>query len=310
MAQFTSSSIGRSSSRWLVAVGIFELLLAAAFAAGGFLIPDVEFGFLLTAGILGLTGVILLVVGQRVAASAAEADRISRTGIPGQAAIVGMTQTGMYVNENPQIALDLMVQLPDRPPYPATVREVVPMMLLGRLSSGQPLPVKADVLDPSRVVVDWPAAGAASMPFGMPPMQAMASPPAQSATAAAETLSEVQSALDETGMRSAPTFATAEQGGYTVEQVRAWLREHGVPATATVDRLRDSGRTIGNERLFTMQVTLSVPGQAPRQLAESAAMVPIGAASSLRVGQSLPVLVAPDNPEMLTFDWDRATPTI
>jgi hypothetical protein len=54
-----------------------------------------------------------------------------------------------------------------------------------------------------------------------------------------------------------------------------------------------------------MQVTLHMPGRSPQELAESAAMIPLRTAPRIQLGQTLPVIVAADNPNMLMFDWDR-----
>lgn len=313
MAQFTSSTFGNYAKWWLIGTGVFELLLAAGFLAGGLLVPGGEGGLLLTAAILGVTGLVLIVIGVRVARGAADAERIARTGIAGQATVTGLGQTGVSLNDQPQVEIGLMVNVPGRPPYPATRKEFVPLIMLGRLGSGLPLPVKVDPLDPSRVIIDWASAGIGAAPLGMQagfagmPPAPPAPPPARpmSATDASETLSAVQDALGQSGMNAAPAFAQAEQGQYTVEQLRDWLRQNGVHATATINRLRDSGRTIGDERLFTMQVTLNMPGRSPQELAESAAMVPLRTAPRIQLGQTLPVIVAADNPNMLMFDWDR-----
>ena len=46
--------------------------------------------------------------------------------------------------------MDLLVSIPGRAPYQARRKEFVPLILLGRLSSGPPLPVKVDPADPQR----------------------------------------------------------------------------------------------------------------------------------------------------------------
>ena len=312
MAQFTSSTMGSFASKWLIGIGLLELLLAFGFIMGTIFLPEAAPGLLLTAAILGLTGLVLLFIGARVGSSAAEADRIMRNGLSGQAMVMGLTQTGMYLNENPQVEMSLMVNVPGRPSYPATRKEIVPLILLGRLSSGQPLPVRVDPLDPGKLVIDWaqagiggPMGGGMPMGAGMPQQQVTGVGAGIGQGAQGETLAEVSQALGETGMSHAPVFGQPEQAQYTVDQLRQWLRQNGIPATATINRLRDSGRTIGDERLFTMQCTLNMPGRPPQPLAESAAMVPIASAPKLYVGQTIPVFVAPDNPNMLTFAWEQ-----
>ena len=268
------------------------------------------FGFGLTAAILGATGIGLVWFGLRARRSAADADRIASTGIAGTATVTGLTQTGMTLNNQPQVEIGLLVSIPGRAPYAATRKEFVPLILLGRLSSGQPLPVKVDRADPQAIVIDW-AAGALPAAIGSLPGDAAGSgsaPVGPAAGGQTETLAQVQAALAASGMPAAAPFATTEQGAYSVDQLRAIVRANGIDGTATIDKLADTGETIGDERLFTMQVTLHVPGQPDRQLQPSAAMVPITLAERVAVGKTVPVKVAPDNPGLVVFEWEKLEP--
>jgi hypothetical protein len=306
---FSGSTYGHHVKRWLIGIGFLELVLAGIFVVAGLAIPFGE-GLVLTAIILGVTGVILVLVGLRVGGSAAKTDRILASGITGTAAITGLRQTGMYLNEQPQVEMDLLVQLPGRAPYPAKRKEFVPLLLLSRLTSGMPLTVKVDPADPASLVIDWQAPagmGAAPATGGVmaPAAPASGFAPPTPGSSMDESLSQVQAALASSGMPAATPFASPDQGDYTVEQLRAYLRQNGIQASAVIDKLADTGQTVGDERLFTMQVTLEMPGQAPRQLAPSAAMVPLTVADRVRLGMRVPVRVAADNPNMLMFEWDK-----
>ena len=48
-----------------------------------------------------------------------------------------------------------------------------------------------------------------------------------------------------------------------------------------------------------------IPGQPPRQLAESAAMVPLTAMHKVRVGATVPVRYAAENQNLMMFEWDK-----
>jgi hypothetical protein len=292
MPAFTSSTLGRYTSKWLIGTGAFELGLAALFAVVGVVEPVLAVGFLLTAAILGVTGIALIWFGLRVRRSAAEADRIASTGTAGTATVTGLTQTGMSLNDQPQVDMELLVSVPGRTAYPAHRTEFVPLILLGRLSSGLPLPVRIDPTDPQRVIIDWTASGTVA---------ALAPTSADDET---ETLAQVQAALAESGLPAAAPFLTPEQGGYSVEQLRAIVRSTGIEGTATIDKLADTGEIVGDERLFTMQVTLHLPGQPDRQLEPSAAMVPIAVADRIAIGRTIPVKVAADNPNLVAFLWE------
>jgi hypothetical protein len=125
------------------------------------------------------------------------------------------------------------------------------------------------------------------------------------APAGAETLEQVRQALETSGAQAAEPFARAEQGGYTVDQLRQYLRVHGVDGTARIETMQDTGRSIGDDRLIVMQVTVMVPGQPPHLSATAAAMVPQDKVPRLSLGAVLPCKVAPDNPDALTFEWER-----
>jgi hypothetical protein len=226
---------------------------------------------------------------------AAATDRISRQGIAGTAEIVGVRQTGMFVNNNPQVELDLQVQVIGRSPYRTKVKEVVPLVMLNRLQGT--VPIRADPDDPERVVVQWAllgqGAGAAGS-FGGP------------GSRADESLGQVAAALSAAGgSDAAPVFAEADQANVSVEQIRAYLRANGISGTARIDRLEDSGQTVGDERLFTMTTTVTVPGRPTITSGPSAAMVPLEKVGRIAVGVVLPVKVAPDNEHLIMFEWDR-----
>jgi hypothetical protein len=310
VAEFSSSTIGRSAGRWLIITGIFELALAAVFFAIGLSLKEdhsARAAMYLTGTILGSLGIGLVVGGSMARSRAEAADRIDASGLPGQATVTGLTQTGMSLNDNPQMEMDLSVSLPGMQPYEATRKEFVPLMLLPQVQVGSVLPVHVDRDDPAKVIIDWDApapvaadaAPSAWVPAGAP-LAAPAAGPGEG-----ETLQQVQQELAASGVPSAPPFATAEQGTYTVDQLRQYLREHGVDATARIDMLQDTGKTIGNDHLIVMQVTVMVPGKAPVQTPQSAAMVPVDKVAKLVLGATLPCRVAPDNPDALTFLWER-----
>jgi hypothetical protein len=268
---------------------------------------------------------VVIIAGLIAGKNAARTDQILQTGIPGTATITGLTQTGVYVNENPQIAMNLLVQLPGEVPYAANVRQVVPLMLLGRLSSGAPLSVRVDQMDRSKVEIDWQSTGfAAPSPMyaaaQQPAMAAMAGAPAMAAAPAAmpasqptmggqqdESLAQVQAALAGSagGMQVANPFSNQQQANYSVEQLRAYLRQNGLQAQAHVDRLEDTGQIVGDERVYKMEMTLNIPGQSPQKLPASAAMVPVAVSHKLFQGMNLPVRYAAENHDLLMVEWDK-----
>ncbi len=299
MSQFTGSTFGRYTRLWLIITGVILLGVGAIMAIALGSIPFAGGAMILTGGFMALVGLILIVIGLIVGRRAAATDQILQTGIAGQATITGLTQTGMYLNEQPQISMNLLVSLPNQVPYAATHKEFVPLMLLGRLTSGAPLAVRVDPTDLNKVVVDW---GGSSFAAGAPQPMAAAS---AGGSAMDESLNQVQAALAQSGMQAAAPFASADQGNYTVEQLRAYLRQSGLQASAHIDKLEDSGKIVGDERLYTMEMTLNIPGQAAKKLPASAAMVPVSASHKLFQGMNVPVLYAAENPNLLMMEWDK-----
>ncbi len=245
----------------------------------------------------------------------------------------------MTLNDQPQIGMDLEVSALGMGTYRVTHKEFVPLLFLSRLQPGAVLGVRVNPANRNQIVVRWDDvradAGGSAADAGAADLGGRAADAgtadaggsaarmelAAAAGAAApgskvlatpssgESLGQVAAAMAAAGTASAPGFAapfsSPDQAGITIDQLRAWLREHGVSGMARIDRLEDSGRSIGSDRLFTMQTTLEIPGRAPIQGPPSAAMVPLDKIGRIAVGVKLPVKVAPDNPDLSTFLWDQ-----
>ncbi len=159
MAMFTPITWSSRPARWLMFTAILELVLAGVFLVIGSIVPVVRGGFMLTAALLGALGLGLLLWARKWQRAAAEAERIKAQAVAGTATITGMRQTGVTLNEQPQIELHLQVSTETHGAYPVSVKEYVPLMMLGVLSSGRPLPVKVDPANPQRVIIEWESAG-------------------------------------------------------------------------------------------------------------------------------------------------------
>jgi hypothetical protein len=80
------------------------------------------------------------------------------SGTPGKATIKNFQDTGTLVNFNPQIVLDLEVNVPGQQPYEAQLTTAVPQVYLGRLQPGGTIGVRVDPTDGSKLAIDWTAA--------------------------------------------------------------------------------------------------------------------------------------------------------
>lgn len=131
--------------------GTFEVVLAALFALATVVGHARRGAFLPTAAILGVLGVVFLAIGWR----AAQKDRLHDTGLDAEGTIAGIEQTGMWLNDQPYVRLDLIVRVAGHQPYEVKHGEIVPQVALGRLTSGQTLPLKFDPDRPSHLPVQW-----------------------------------------------------------------------------------------------------------------------------------------------------------
>jgi hypothetical protein len=83
----------------------------------------------------------------------ADAQRLMATGLIGQATVEALRETGMTINDNPQIEFELLVTVESREPYPVIHRQAVSRLVLGNFQPGASIPVRVDPADPTRVLI-------------------------------------------------------------------------------------------------------------------------------------------------------------
>jgi hypothetical protein len=88
---------------------------------------------------------------QQTAAAAA----VAADGVDGTAAVMSATQTGALVNYNPAVRLELLVTVPESPPYPVSLETVVAQINLARVQPGATVPVRVARSDRNLVQIDW-----------------------------------------------------------------------------------------------------------------------------------------------------------
>jgi hypothetical protein len=189
-----------------------------------------------------------------------------------------MRQTGVYLNEQPQIELNLQIQTHMHGPYQATTREYVPLMLLGMLSSGRPLPVKVDPANPSNFVVEWESALSGGMPVGAPMGAGM----------------PVPSSADSSGMD--PDTRQTEK-----ERILAT----GIAGKATVVSATPTGQTdLEGRPVYDFVLTIEVPGRQTIR-GPARAGVPPERVDRLEPGDTVSLKVDPNNAASMAIDWDN-----
>ena len=105
---------------------------------------------LFTLVILAGTGVLIWWIMKRVSPN----QNILQYGIPAQATIRQVWQTGTFINENPQVGMQLEVRPPGGAPYVAQVNVVVPLINIPQFQPGTVVPVKISPTDASKVELD------------------------------------------------------------------------------------------------------------------------------------------------------------
>ena len=89
------------------------------------------------------------------------AKRILQTGLPGKAKVLSLAETGVTVNNAPQVLLNLEVT-PDhtRRPYQVQTKQVISMVHIPQFQPGARLLVRVDPNDPNQVAIAGVDAGA------------------------------------------------------------------------------------------------------------------------------------------------------
>jgi len=88
-----------------------------------------------------------------VAEQQQKAQMLMTTGIVGQATVDSINDTGVTVNENPQVEFVLDVTLPGREPYKASLTQVVSRLAIAGFQPGATVPVRVSPDDPQVLMI-------------------------------------------------------------------------------------------------------------------------------------------------------------
>ncbi len=298
-------------------------MAVATFLPGAFGLPTEE-GALLGLGITALTfvpvGLVFSAIGLVSAANARREARLGRLGLPGRATIEAVSDTGVTVNDNPMVKLELQVSISGRSPYRVSRRATVPRLAAGLVTPGASVPVRVDPEDPDELRIEWNGLS----PAGGPVVPADR-PPAETTPAGADGSGLVPEGILDPQVRDRVNavlagLQPAEAGsGQTLEPGRTVgieppltidLRGLGQgPATAeardgraTVQAYSDTGVEADEGRLYTLDLEVRLAGRAPYTV-KHAAVLDRDAASRLFRGASFPVRVDPGDEKRLAVEW-------
>jgi len=103
-----------------------------------------------TLAVIAGTGVLIWWIMKRVGPN----QNIRQNGIPAQATIRQVWQTGTFINENPQVGMQLEVRPPGGAPYVTQLNAVVPLVNIPSFQPGTVVPVKISRTDATKVELD------------------------------------------------------------------------------------------------------------------------------------------------------------
>jgi len=143
-------------ANWGLLIGGIAMEVAAvAFFIIAWAAAIIRVSFIVTGVIMALGGLLLLVLGWGNDEEKDDDDRIRSTGVAGSATIEAVQATGVVVHKQPQLAMQLRLSLPGKPPYLITHKETVPKEVAETLTPGRSLRTKSDPNDPLKVVIEW-----------------------------------------------------------------------------------------------------------------------------------------------------------
>jgi hypothetical protein len=86
-------------------------------------------------------------------AEGTKAQHLMTSGRVGSATITAVRDTGMTINDNPTIELDLAVSVDGAAPYAATHRQTISRIAIPSFQPGATIPVRVDPADQSSLII-------------------------------------------------------------------------------------------------------------------------------------------------------------
>ena len=78
-----------------------------------------------------------------------KAEQLMAKGTQGEATILALEDTGMFINNNPRVRLKLEIRMPYGAPYEITKTMTVPLIRLSQVQTGSVVQVMVDMSDPT-----------------------------------------------------------------------------------------------------------------------------------------------------------------
>jgi hypothetical protein len=78
-----------------------------------------------------------------------KAEALMAVGTQGEATILALQDTGMFVNNNPRVMMQLEIRMPNMAPYQIAKTMTVPIIRLAQVQTGSVVQVMVDMSDPT-----------------------------------------------------------------------------------------------------------------------------------------------------------------
>ena len=78
-----------------------------------------------------------------------KAEALMAVGTQGEATILALQDTGMFINNNPRVTVQLEVRMPNFAPYQITKTVTVPIIRMAQVQTGSVVQVMVDMSDPT-----------------------------------------------------------------------------------------------------------------------------------------------------------------
>ncbi len=78
-----------------------------------------------------------------------KAEALMAVGTQGEATVLALQDTGMYINNNPRVLLQLEIHMPNMAPYQIAKTMTVPIIRLAQVQTGSIVQVMVDMSDPT-----------------------------------------------------------------------------------------------------------------------------------------------------------------
>lgn len=108
---------------------------------------------LIAIGVIAITFLIMFVVFRSVFSVIEQRQKLLQTRITAQAKILRMWDTGVTVNENPQVGLVLEVMPEEYPTYQTEVKSIISRLYIPQIQPGMTVPIRYNPANPQTIAL-------------------------------------------------------------------------------------------------------------------------------------------------------------